>query len=192
MKFEACPVCGSKNIEMQITSEIFEYKGHQKTIDGCEKIVCKDCEEAFFTDETSKRNEKIVRDLHREVDGLLTSTELLRIRTSLGFTQQAFGELLGGGPKAFAKYESCVLTQSKAMDNLIRIVDSVPGAIEFLKDHETSKNVSFKTVSIVYLTAVRPAVQESDYNVTHPNLNSQLDMASCEDLEDKLTYLGVS
>ncbi|MCF8076637.1 MAG: type II toxin-antitoxin system MqsA family antitoxin [Desulfotignum sp.] len=192
MKFEACPVCGSKNIEMQITSEIFEYKGHHKTIDGCEKFVCKNCEESFFTDETSKRNEKIVRDFHREVDGLLTSAEMLKIRTSLGFTQKAFGELLGGGPKAFAKYESCVLTQSKAMDNLIRIVDSIPGAIEFLKDHEFTKNASFKTISFVYLKAVRPAVQKSDYNVTHPNLKSQFDMASCEDLEDKFSYLGAS
>ncbi len=147
MEFEACPVCGSQNIEVQITSEIFEYKGHQKTIDGCEKIVCKDCEEAFFTDETSKRNEKIIRDFHREIDGLLTSSEMARIRTSLGFTQKAFGELLGGGSKAFAKYESCVLTQSRAMDNLIRMVDAVPGAIGFLKDREATKNEPFKTVS---------------------------------------------
>jgi len=72
MELETCPVCGSKNIEMQIGSENFEYKGHLKKIDGCEKIVCKDCEEAFFTDETSKRNEKIIRDFHKEINGLLT------------------------------------------------------------------------------------------------------------------------
>ena len=141
MKFETCPVCGSENIEMQIESENFEYKGHLKKIDGCEKIVCRDCEEAFFTDETSKRNEKIIRDFHRKIDGLLTSSEIVIIRTSLGFTQKAFGELLGGGPKAFAKYESCVLTQSRAMDNLIRIVDAVPRSIEFLTDHDVTERV---------------------------------------------------
>ncbi|MCP4116076.1 MAG: type II toxin-antitoxin system MqsA family antitoxin [Desulfobacteraceae bacterium] len=193
MKFEACPVCGSKSIEKQVTPEIFEYKGHQKTIDGCEKIVCKDCEEAFFTDETSKRNEKIIRDFHREIDGLLTSNQIVKIRKSLAFTQTAFGELLGGGSKAFAKYESCLLTQSRAMDNLIRMVDAVPGAIEFLRDREATKNVPFKKVSVVYLNAARPAdVPKSDYNVTHLTLNSQLGRASCEDLDDNLKSVGVS
>ena len=196
MKFETCPICGSKNIEMQITSEIFEYKGHQKTIDGCEKLVCKDCEEAFFTNETSKRNEKIIRDFHREIDRLLTSNEMIRIRTSLGFTQKAFGELLGGGPKAFAKYESGVLTQSRAMDNLIRMVDAVPGAIEFLTYRKTKKNVSFRTVSMVYLKAVRPATSKPDYKVTHLTFNSQpgmtSGMTSCEDLEDNLISVGAS
>ena len=114
MEFEACPVCGSKDLEIQTESEIFEYKGRKKTIEGCEKIVCNNCEEEFFTDATSKKNEKIIRDFHREVDGLLTSNEISQIRTSMGFTQKTFGELLGGGPKAFAKYESCSLTQSRA------------------------------------------------------------------------------
>lgn len=192
MKFETCPICGSKNIEMQITSENFEYKGYEKTIDECEKIVCKDCEEAFFTNETSKRNEKIIRDFHREIDRLLTSDEISRIRTSLSFTQKDFGELLGGGPKAFAKYESGVLTQSRAMDNLIRMVDSVPGAIECLTDRENKKNVSFGKVSMVYIEAARPGTSKPDYNVTHLTFNSQPGMTSCEDLEDNLISVGAS
>ena len=193
MEFEACPVCGSKKIVKQITSEIFEYKGHQKTIDGCEKIVCKDCEESFFTDETSKRNEKIIRDFHREIDNLLTSSEMVKIRTSLGFTQKVFGELLGGGPKAFAKYESSVLTQSRAMDNLIRIVDTFPETIAFLKDREGTKKVSFKMVPFTYLNAHQSAdAQKSGYNVPSLNMSSPQSIASCDDLDNNLISIGVS
>lgn len=58
-----CPICGSENAEIQITSEVFEYKGHQKLINKCGKVVCDDCKEAIFTDETSKRNEEVLRKL---------------------------------------------------------------------------------------------------------------------------------
>lgn len=193
MKFDACPICGSNHIEKQITSEIFEYKGHKKTIDGCEKIVCEDCDAAFFTDETSKRNEKIIRDFHREIDGLLTSSEIIKIRKALGFTQQAFGDILGGGPKAFAKYESCVLTQSKAMDNLIRMVDAIPENIDFLKNCEVRKTGSFKTVPIVYNNTDRiPKVPKSNYNVVSFKVISQVSSESCEGIDDNSLSVGVS
>lgn len=191
MEFETCPVCGSENIEMQIESENFEYKGHLKKIDGCEKIVCKDCEEAFFTDETSKRNEKIIRDFHREIDGLLTSTEMVRIRKAFGFSQKAFGDLLGGGPKAFAKYESCVLTQSRAMDNLIRMIDGLPGAIEFLKDCEATKNVTFKKGPRIHLKSARPTgLSRPDYNVLPLTMQPQIAVDSCEEENDNLIAKG--
>lgn len=193
MKFDACPICGSNHIEKQIISEIFEYKGHKKTIDGCEKFVCEDCNAAFFTDETSKRNEKIIRDFHREIDGLLTSSEIRKIRKALGFTQQAFGNILGGGPKAFAKYESCVLTQSKAMDNLIRMVDAIPENVDFLKNCEVRKTGSFKTVPIVYNNTDRiPKVPKSNYNVVSFKVISRVSSESCEEIDDNSLSVGVS
>ena len=134
MELQTCPICGTKGMEKKKISQDFEYKGHNKTIDGCEIIECKECGESFSTDETSKIMERIIRDFHREVDGLLTSEQIKKIRTSLGFTQNNFGNLLGGGAKAFAKYESGVLTQSRPMDNLIRVVDQCPNALEVLRD----------------------------------------------------------
>lgn len=148
MNFETCPVCGSEHMEKQIISQDFEYKGRKKIIDGCEIIVCKGCGESFSTDESSKRIEKRIRDFHREVDGLLTSKQIVKIRKSLGFTQKGFGELLGGGTKAFAKYESSVLTQSKAMDNLIRVLDEYPEAIKALRGQSAKEPI--KAPSILY------------------------------------------
>ncbi len=134
MELQMCPICGTESMEKKKISQEFEYKGHKKTIYGCEIIECKECGESFSTDETSKMMEKIIRDFHREVDGLLTSKQIKKIRTSIGFTQKDFGNLLGGGTKAFAKYESGVLTQSRPMDNLIRVIDQCSEAIEVLRD----------------------------------------------------------
>lgn len=58
MELQACPICGSDDMEKRTISQEFEYKGHKKTIDGCEIIECKACGESFSTDETSKDDGK--------------------------------------------------------------------------------------------------------------------------------------
>jgi len=147
MELKTCPICGTEGMEKKKISSDFDYKGHKKTINGCEIIECKECGESFSTDETSKRMERIVRDFHREVDGLLTSEQIKKVRTSLGFTQKNFGDLLGGGAKAFAKYESGVLTQSRPMDNLIRVVDQCSGVLDILRDRPVGMPIKVSSFS---------------------------------------------
>ena len=62
-----CPICGSKDIELQITSETFEYKGQELTIDKCVSLLCHDCRESIFTKGTSERVEGLVRDFHKQI-----------------------------------------------------------------------------------------------------------------------------
>jgi HTH-type transcriptional regulator/antitoxin MqsA len=65
--------------------------------------------------------------------GFLTDEDIKRIRKKLGLTQKEMAEKLGVGLKNFARYENLSVRQSKAMDNLLRILDKYPGAIEALK-----------------------------------------------------------
>ena len=44
--------------------------------------------------------------LKARTEGLLEPEEIRRIRKKLGLTQAAAGELIGGGPRAFQKYET--------------------------------------------------------------------------------------
>ena len=43
---------------------------------------------------------------------------------SFGYTQEEFGNILGGGKKAFARYENGTITQSRAMDNQLKMLRS--------------------------------------------------------------------
>lgn len=73
---ELCPVCGDGFLKEEKIQETFEYKDNYITIDDYIIYKCSDCEESFVDPKTLKETEKVIRDFHRKVDGLLTS-ELL-------------------------------------------------------------------------------------------------------------------
>lgn len=58
--------------------------------------------------------------------------EIRRIREKLGLSQVEAGELLGGGPRAFTKYESGTIKPTAATANLLRLLDAKPSAIATL------------------------------------------------------------
>lgn len=141
-KNDKCPICGEGNLVRNVIEESFEYKGQEIVIPDYVVFHCENCEESIVESNTLKTSEKIIRDFHRHVDGLLTSDEIKKIRKSFGFTQEVFGNLLGGGAKGFARYETGKVTQSKAMDNLLRILDAHPVVLEILtpmKDTEVTQ-----------------------------------------------------
>ena len=66
-------------------------------------------------------------------EGYLTAEDIRRIRKKLGLTQKAMAEKLGVGLKTFARYENRSVCQSRAMDNLLRILDKYPVALKVLE-----------------------------------------------------------
>ena len=60
----------------------------------------------------------------------LTRDDIRRIREGLGLTQVEAGELLGGGPRAFQKYESGAINPAATTANLLRVLEANPGALE--------------------------------------------------------------
>jgi len=136
-----CPICGDGLLKEKKIQETFEYKGNRLSIDNYIVYECSECEESLVDPKTLKETEKSIRNFHRKVDGLLTSEEIKEIRTSLGHTQETFARILGGGVKSFARYENGSVTQSKPMDNLLRIVKEFPYTL-ILLDNGNHKNVS--------------------------------------------------
>ena len=65
-------------------------------------------------------------DLKARAEGVLTPEEVRRIRIRLKLSQRAAGEILGGGLRAFQKYESGEVAVSQAMSNLLRLLDRDP------------------------------------------------------------------
>lgn len=128
-----CPVCGSERMIEVVAPEEIRYEGLTVTVPDYRSFECQACGEAFPTEDTVKRAEPIVCDLHRRGEGMFTSDEIRVIRESLGFSQDDFGVLLGGGKKAFARYENGRVMQARSMDNLLRVLKAYPQALTELR-----------------------------------------------------------
>ena len=66
-------------------------------------------------------------------DQVLEPEEVRSIRERLGLTQAEAGKLLGGGPRAFSKYEGGTVKPSAAVVSLLRVLEANPGAIATLQ-----------------------------------------------------------
>lgn len=115
-----CKICKSENIRQLKDTENISYKGKSLTI-SMEYSVCNDCEREFVSKQQILNNDTLVRDAKKRIDGLLTSTEIHYARTSMKLTQEQASIVFGGGKNAFSKYERAEVSQSVAMDKLIRI-----------------------------------------------------------------------
>ena len=58
--------------------------------------------------------------------------EIRAIRQGLGLSQVAAGELLGGGPRAFTKYESGSVRPAASVINLLRLLEADPTVLEVM------------------------------------------------------------
>jgi HTH-type transcriptional regulator/antitoxin MqsA len=93
---------------------------------------CSQCGEAIFDGPALRAREKAFLELKADVDGVLGPAEVARIRTALGLSQRKAGEVLGGGPRAFQKYESGKQAVSVPMSHLLRLLASDPSRLREL------------------------------------------------------------
>lgn len=74
-------------------------------------------------------------ELRAEAAQRLKADEVRRIRTRLKLSQRRAGEILGGGPRAFQKYESGEVVVSRPMANLLLLLDRDPSRLkELIRD----------------------------------------------------------
>lgn len=94
--------------------------------------------EATFTQEDLKVYDKAIKELKAEVEHLLLPAEIRSIRKRLKLTQIQAGLILGGGKRAFQKYESGDVLPSRALSNLLRLLSSNPALLKTLPTVENS------------------------------------------------------
>jgi len=117
-----CPICNAKIVnKSELTT--YTYKDHSIEIEQSGKYCIK-CEEAFLSPKDLKSTKLKIANFKREIDHFLTTDELKRIRKKLHITQQDASQIFGGGIRAFHKYETAEVTQSKPLDILFRLIDS--------------------------------------------------------------------
>lgn len=59
--------------------------------------------------------------------------KIKEIRELLGLSQAEAGNLIGGGPKAFSKYESGAIKPSASVENILKILEANPDSLKTLK-----------------------------------------------------------
>ena len=163
-----CPMCETPNPwEDRYSNETYRYKGHKFSLSDTEYSVCRECEFDVVLPQQKRRNEARVRDEHRRIDGLLTGQQIKAIRERLGLSQAKAAQLMGGGANAFSKYERGEVTQSVAMNQLLRVLDAVPGALGTLEGWTASFSVEAeqvfcgRTIEVAEGIAVRPIRNEN-------------------------------
>jgi len=119
----ACNKCDSTKITQTSDTELNTYKGTEYSVD-IEYSVCNSCNREFLTKTQIIANEAKVREIKKEIEGLLSSEEIKEIRTSLNLSQTDASLVFGGGQNAFSKYERAEVSQSQAMDKLLRLASS--------------------------------------------------------------------
>jgi HTH-type transcriptional regulator/antitoxin MqsA len=95
---------------------------------------CHESGESIHTAEDMKASDAVLKALKIKVERLLSPQEIRRIRIRLGLTQREAGDVIGGGPNAFQKYESGEVLLSKGMSNFLRVLDKHPEEVEALRE----------------------------------------------------------
>jgi HTH-type transcriptional regulator/antitoxin MqsA len=110
------------------------YKGESLTFD-MPGWYCDQSEESIHTGDDMKVSDRMLNLLKARSEGLLEPEQIRRIRKKLRLSQETAGQLIGGGPRAFQKYESGDLLPSRAISSALVLLDHDPEALSVLKAH---------------------------------------------------------
>ncbi len=138
------PVCPETGAPMQrgVRPMTLTYKGQSITV-NMPGWYCDQSEEGILTGEDMKISDRALNRLKARSEGLLEPEEIRRIRKRLGLTQEAAGDLIGGGPRAFQKYEAGDLLPSRAISNALLLLDHAPEGLAVL----TARHVATPALS---------------------------------------------
>ncbi len=150
-KLHACPICDSADLAEEIYGDEFDHQGQTLRVEGLERYACAECGAAPLAPDQIRRNHRRVADARRRFDGLLTGDEIRGVRDALGLTQAQAGELIGGGPMAFSKYERGDVMQSVGMDKFLRVLAAYPFIVDTLRIMNGATDVT--SSGAVYTTA---------------------------------------
>lgn len=131
-KKEICHECGNI-MRRNKKTKTFSYKGHTIKVKQ-PGWYCTGCSEILLTSEDIKATEPAFLQLKAEAENLLTPNEIKNIRKNLlKISQRKAGELLGGGPRAFYKYEHGLSLLSRAMSNQLVLLANNPKRLRELE-----------------------------------------------------------
>jgi HTH-type transcriptional regulator / antitoxin MqsA len=131
------PVCPQTGAPMHrdVRPMTLTYRGESITFD-MPGWYCNASDESIHTGADMKLSDRMLNRLKARIEGLLEPQEIRRIRKKLGLTQEQAGHLIGGGPRAFQKYETGDVLPSRAISSALVLLDHDPAALTILKGRQ--------------------------------------------------------
>jgi HTH-type transcriptional regulator/antitoxin MqsA len=108
------------------------YKGHVCSVE-MPGWYAEGVEDGIHTGEDMKVSDRALTLLKAEVEQLPTPQEVREIRKKLGLSQRDAGLLIGGGPRAFQKYEAGDVLVSRGIATALRLLEKHPEDLKDLK-----------------------------------------------------------
>ncbi len=134
-----CAQCGKPGLTLSRRPHAWSYKGATFKIENYGVFACPTCGEEYLDDVLIMETEPQIRDWQRQVDGFLTTDELKALRKKIGASRTELSRIFGDEPQCFTKYETGVLNQGAATDQLLRLIRDVPGVWENLKQQSEER-----------------------------------------------------
>ena len=132
------PVCPKTGAVMHRDTRpmTLTYKGESITF-NMPGWYCDSSDESIHTGQDMKVSDRMLNRLKARVEGLLDPDEVRRIRKRLNISQTEAGQMIGGGPRAFQKYESGDLLPSRAIVSALALLDHDPKGLSVLKTRQS-------------------------------------------------------
>ncbi len=123
----ANPVCPDTGVPMHRDQKpmTLKYQGESITFD-MPGWYCKCCDQSVHSGEDMKVSDRMLNRLKANVEGLMVPEYIRDVRKKLGLSQVTAGEIIGGGPRAFQKYESGDLLPSRALNTALSLLAHSP------------------------------------------------------------------
>ena len=110
---------------------LIAYKGLDETL-NMPGWYPKNGDDGLFSKDDRKVYGKALRRLTARYEKLLLPEEIKSVRKKLHLSQEEAGVRIGGGPRAFQKYESGDVLPSRAISNLLTILGKEPAMLNLL------------------------------------------------------------
>lgn len=129
-----CPICDAPLVQKtQIVKA--EHKGEVYSYSQ-PGMWCEECGEGFLSKSDLNKSKKERSDQKRIIDNLLDADTIKKFRKTTHLSQKEAGEIFGGGPMAFSKYERGEVIQSRSTDILMRLILTKKISLEDVKEVE--------------------------------------------------------
>jgi HTH-type transcriptional regulator / antitoxin MqsA len=135
-----CPKTGAP-MHRDVRPMTLTYKGESITFDQ-PGWYCDESDEGILVGKDLQISDRMLNRLKARNEGLLEPDEIRRIRKKLKLSQQAAGQVIGGGPRAFQKYESGDLLPSRAISSALILLNHDPEALRVLRQRQHGKTTA--------------------------------------------------
>ncbi|MBS1827085.1 MAG: type II toxin-antitoxin system MqsA family antitoxin [Acidobacteria bacterium] len=125
-----CPSCGKAKLVGDRRDIVYTYKGETTRIRGVRGDYCPACGEGILAAGESSRVSAAMLAFHKRVNASLFDPEFIaRVRRKLALDQRQAGEIFGGGPNAFSRYENGKTKPPLALVKLLMVLDRHPNLL---------------------------------------------------------------